>query len=97
MLKNCAYKITVVLVLGAILIITVINAFYFFRLKNGKSLGSFELNSMYWTSVILSIILVIMFSWGIYQAVVTCGVDKTVKENYQYYKKGKEISRMVEE
>lgn len=91
MLKNCAYKIIIVLVLATLLIVSTVNAYYFFRLKNGKSLGSFELNSMYWASVILSILLAIVFAWAIYQSVISCEIDKKVKKEYGYYKKGREI------
>lgn len=91
MIKTCGFKIAVLLVFSALLIITVINAFYFFRFKNNKSIGTFEIQSMYWTSVILSVILVILVGWSIYQSVVTCGVDKKAKEIYSTYEEGRRV------
>lgn len=94
MLKTCGFKVVVLIAFAVLLIITLINAFYFFRLKNSKSLGAFEIQSMYWISIILSVILAFLLAWSIYQAVVTCGVDKKAKEIYNTYEEGRRIRNL---
>lgn len=94
MLKTCGFKVVVLIAFAVLLIITLINAFYFFRLKNSKSLGAFEIQSMYWISIILSVILAFLLAWSIYQAVVTCGVDKKAKEIYNTYEEGRRLRNL---
>lgn len=96
-MPTCVYKIIAVVIFGILLILFTILSYYFFRLKNGKSLSSFEINSMYIICLIFVVILVLLFSFGIYQASVDCGVDKKVKEHYEYYKKGKTVKGEIEE
>lgn len=96
-MSTCPFKIISVVIAGILLIVLAINAFYFFRLRNGKFLGTFEMNSMYFISVILAIILALYFAYAIYVASKECGVHEKVKQEYATYQKGKQLIKEEKE
>ena len=92
-MKSCTFNIVAIVIAAIAASITIANCIYFFRLKRGKTLNSFDINSMYWVSVILSIGFIVFLAWSIYQAYVSCGVNKVVDKHYDYYKNGKTLNK----
>jgi hypothetical protein len=89
---KCSFSIVAIVVSAIAAAITIANTIYFFRLRRGKTLSSFDLNSMFWVSVILSIGFIAFLGWAVYQAYVGCGVKKVADKHYEYYKQGKTAS-----
>lgn len=91
-MNSCVFNVIAIVIAAIAVSITIANGIYFFRLRRGKTLSSFDMDSMFWVSVILTILFLIFLSWSVYQAYVSCGVKKVVDKHYEYYEKGKKTT-----